>query len=92
MTNDDKMTIDERRKYLRIMQKRYAQASHQNRSLLLDEMEHVTALDRKTLLRAMRADLERRPRRKEGGASTAPRSMTRCASSPRAWITLPRNG
>jgi hypothetical protein len=67
MTNDDKMTIDERRKYLRIMQKRYAQASHQNRSLLLDEMEHVTALDRKTLLRAMRADLERRPRRKERG-------------------------
>jgi len=67
MTNNDKMTIDERRKYLRIMQKRYAQASHRNRSLLLDEMEHVTALDRKTLLRAMRADLERKPRRKERG-------------------------
>jgi hypothetical protein len=67
MTNNDKMTIDERRKYLRIMQKRYTRASHRDRSLLLDEMEHVTALDRKTLLRAMRADLERRPRRKERG-------------------------
>ncbi len=67
MTNDDKMTIDERRKYLRIMQKRYTQASHRNRSLLLNEMEHVTGLDRKTLLRAMRADLERKPRRKERG-------------------------
>jgi hypothetical protein len=67
MTNNDKMTIDERRKYLRIMQKRYTQASHRNRSLLLDEMEHVTGLDRKTLLRAMRSDLERRPRRKERG-------------------------
>lgn len=67
MTNDDKMTINERRKYLRIMQKRYAQASHQNRSLLLDEMEHITGLDRKTLVRAMRADLERKPRRQERG-------------------------
>ena len=72
MTNDDKMTINERRKYLRIMQKRYAQASHQNRSPLLDEMEHVTGLDRKTLLRAMRADLERSPRRKERGRKYGP--------------------
>jgi hypothetical protein len=67
MTNNDKMTIDERRKYLRIMQERYTQASRRNRSLLLDEMEHVTGLDRKTLLRAMPADLERKPRRKERG-------------------------
>ena len=72
MTNDDKMTINERRKYLRILQKRYAQASHAERSQLLDEMEYVTALDRKTLIRAMQADLERKPRLKQRGRQYGP--------------------
>jgi hypothetical protein len=67
MPADDTMTLDERLKYLRRMQKRYLLADRQTRSALLDEMVHVTDLDRKTLIRRMRSDLARRPRRKQRG-------------------------
>jgi hypothetical protein len=67
MSTDDKMSIDERRKYLRRMKKRYAQASRQERGQLLDEMEAVTDLHRKSLIRLMSSDLERKPRRKQRG-------------------------
>ena len=42
MSTDDKMSIDERRKYLRRMKKRYAQETRKERGQLLDEMEAVT--------------------------------------------------
>jgi hypothetical protein len=54
MTNEEKMTIDERYKYLRKMQGHYQQASPQERSDLLDEMERVTDLHRKSLIRLMK--------------------------------------
>ena len=44
MSTDDKMTIDERRKYLRRMKKRYVEADRAERSKLLDEMEQMTEL------------------------------------------------
>ena len=63
MSNEDKMTIDERYKYLRRMKKRYLNASRKERGLLLDEMEAVTELHRKSLLRLMNSSLKRTPRR-----------------------------
>src|SRR5512135_98505 len=67
MPADDKMTIDERRKYLHQMQKRYRGADRQIREQLLDEMEHVAELHRKSLIRLMAGDLERKPRTQQRG-------------------------
>ena len=63
MSTDDRMTIDERRKYLRVMKKRYRQASKKGRGELLDEMEAVTDLHRKSLVRLMKGSLRRKHRR-----------------------------
>ncbi len=62
MPADDQMTIIERRKYLRQMQKRYREADRLTRADLLDEMEQVTDLHRKSLIRLMAGSLERKPR------------------------------
>jgi len=65
MSIEDKMTIDERRKYLRKMQERYLQASRKERGQLLDEMETVTELHRKSLVRLMKSSLARQPRHRQ---------------------------
>ncbi len=65
MPADDKMTLDERRKYLRQMQKRYRAAERPIREHLLDEMEQVTELHRKSLIRLMAGDLKRVPRTRQ---------------------------
>jgi hypothetical protein len=67
MSIEDRMTIDERRKYLRKMQERYLQAGRKERGQLLDEMEVVTELHRKSLIRLIKGNLTRRPRRKQRG-------------------------
>jgi hypothetical protein len=67
MTTEEEMTIDERRKYLRKMKGRYIKAQRQERGQLLDEMEAVTGLHRKSLTRLMRGNLERKSRSKERG-------------------------
>ena len=41
-SNDDEMSIDERRKNLRKMQKCYRKASKKERSMLLDEMPSLS--------------------------------------------------
>ena len=69
MSTEEKMTIDERRKYLRRMKRRYVKAKRKERSQLLDEMMYVTNLDRKTLIRLLASDLERKPRRRQRGRS-----------------------
>ncbi|HOG46782.1 MAG TPA: integrase [Anaerolineae bacterium] len=67
MPDQDAMTIDERRKYLRIVRPRYKKADRQGRGALLDEMQAVTGLERKTLIRLMLGSLERRPRQRQRG-------------------------
>ncbi|MGB9880267.1 MAG: integrase, partial [Anaerolineae bacterium] len=67
MPNEEKMTIDERYKYLRIKQKQYVRATRKERSQMLDEMEQVTRLERKTLIRHMKGAIVRKPRRKQRG-------------------------
>jgi hypothetical protein len=69
MSEDEKMTINERRKYLRKMQKRYHQTTHQERSKLLDEVEVVTELHRKSIIRLMNGNIVRKLRRKQRGCS-----------------------
>jgi hypothetical protein len=72
MSIEDKMTIDERRKYLRMMRKRYLKANRKEQGQLLDEMEAVTELHRKSLIRLMNGSLERRPRRRPRGRTYGP--------------------
>ena len=59
MPSDEPMTINERCKYLRKAQKQYLKATRKERSQVLDHMEHVTGLNRKTLIRHMIAALPR---------------------------------
>jgi len=65
MPEEEKMTMDERFKYLRLMKKRYLKAGKLERGRLLDEMEAVTRLHRKSLIRLMSSSLERKPRQKQ---------------------------
>jgi hypothetical protein len=66
------MTIDERYKYLRKMRQRYRVAGRQQRGQLLDEMQAVTGLHRKSLIRRMNGSLERKPRRRERQKTSGP--------------------
>jgi len=72
MPEHDAMTIDERRKYLKIMRPRYKAADRRGRGALLDEMEQVTGLDRKTVIRLMHGSLERKPRQRQRGRTYGP--------------------
>ncbi|HEX6800344.1 MAG TPA: integrase [Ktedonobacterales bacterium] len=66
--DDEQMTIDERRKYLKRMRARYQMADRAGRGPLLSEMEAVTGLHRKSLLRLLHApSLERQPRQRQRG-------------------------
>ena len=67
MPNEERMTIDERFKYLRTRRKVYVVVHRRERSRLLDEMEQVTGLSRKTLIRHMNSRIARKPRRKQRG-------------------------
>jgi len=72
MSTEDKMTVNERRKYVRMMKKRYDKSDRKEKSRLLDEMEAVTEMDRKTLIRLINGDLERKPRKKQRGRIYGP--------------------
>ena len=72
MSIEDRMTIDERHKYLRMMQKRYREADRRERGRLLDEMEAVTELHCRSLIRSMSSSLERRPRRRQRSRTYGP--------------------
>ena len=60
----DEMTIDERRKYLKLMAPRYQQAKRKERSQLLSEMEQVTKLHRNHVIRLLNATSLERQKRK----------------------------
>ena len=64
MPSEEQMSVDERRKYLKLVAPRYANAGRGERSALLTEMSAVTGLHRKSLLRLLHGPtLERTPRR-----------------------------
>jgi hypothetical protein len=57
------LTLDERRKYLKRVWPRYLQSDRRQRSNLLTEMEQVTAMHRKSIIRLMKStSLERKKR------------------------------
>lgn len=68
MPDTERMTVDERRKWLKRMQGRYLAATREERGRLLDELAILTGLHRKSVVRLLRgATLERRPRRRQRG-------------------------
>lgn len=68
MQDDTQMTLAERRKYLGRMRPRYLLADRAEQSRLLHEMEAVTGMHRKSLLRLLHAaTLARHPRAKGRG-------------------------
>jgi hypothetical protein len=67
MPNEERMTVDERYKYLRKQQSRYHKADRAGKGRLLDEMEVVTGLHRKSLIRLMTSRPERKKRRRQRG-------------------------
>ena len=72
MPDELKMTIDERRKVLGIMQPEYRGANRKRRSELLDQAKQLTGLHRKSLIRLLNGDLKRKPRRRQRGSSYGP--------------------
>lgn len=67
VSTEENMTIDERRKYLRTMKRRYDRANRKERGRLLTEMEAVTGMHRKSLTRLLNSSLERQPRVRQRG-------------------------
>lgn len=64
MPIDDRMTVNERRKYLKLMSGRYRQAGRAERGALVTEMATVTGLHHKSVWRLLHApSLERAPKR-----------------------------
>src|SRR5947207_306875 len=70
MPTEEQMTVNERRKYLKLMKPLYQQAKRGERSRLLSEMQEVTGLHRKSLLRLLHASSLARKQR------TTPRKRT----------------
>lgn len=70
MPTEDQMTVNERRKYLKLMKPRYQKASRSEQSDLLTEMEQVTGLHRKSLLRLLHAQTLERKKRSKGRGRT----------------------
>src|SRR3954453_13899803 len=66
MPTEDQMTLNERRKCLKVMKPCYEAAGRAERGRLFTEMKHVTGLHCKHLTRLLNAtSLERRPRSKQ---------------------------
>lgn len=72
MGEPEPMTLSERRKYLHLLQSSYRSASRRKRSELLDEAERVTGRHRKSLIRLLRGNLERKPRSRQRGRAYGP--------------------
>lgn len=73
MPVEEAMTVDERRKYLGLMKGRYEAADWQERGRLLDEMNEVTDMHRKSLIRLLCGpDLLRKPRSEKRGRGYGP--------------------
>jgi hypothetical protein len=92
MSDDEKMTLDERYKYLRKMQKRYQKAGKKEKSGLLDEMEEITGLHRKSLLRLMKGEIKRKPRQKQRGKVYGPdvKAVVSVVAESLDWICAER--
>jgi hypothetical protein len=66
---EENMTVDERRKYLKRMKPRYERANRKEKARLLNEMEAVTGMHRKSITRLLNDTLERKPRGRQRGST-----------------------
>ena len=67
MSEQDPMDINERRKYIHKMWGRYREAGRAEKGKLLDEMELVTGMHRKALIRLLNGQLSRKKRSRQRG-------------------------
>jgi len=67
MSEQDPMDINERRKYIHKMWGRYREAGRAGKGKLLDEMEQVTGMHRKALIRLLNGQLSRKKRAHQRG-------------------------
>ena len=63
------MSIEERRQYLKRMQKRYKKAERQEKTRLLNEMVNYTGMHRVSIKRLINGNLARKPRHRERGTA-----------------------
>jgi hypothetical protein len=71
MSETEAMSVDERRKYIHKMWGRYRKGSKKEKGELLDEIEAVTRMHRKSVIRIMNGQLSRKKRRRERGRTYA---------------------
>jgi hypothetical protein len=65
MPTEDEMTVTEHCKYLQRMKPLYAKAERSEQSRMLSDMEQVTGLHRKSLLRLLHAPTRQRKKREK---------------------------
>src|SRR5258708_4967024 len=92
MPTEDQMTVNERRKYLKLMNPRYQGASRAEQGHLLTEMEQVTGLHRKSVLRLLHAKTLDRKKRSKGRGRTYGLAVESSWWSGKAWITSAQSG
>ena len=71
MPTEDEMTVTERRKYLKKRKPLYLKADRADQSRLLTEMQQVTGLHRKSLIRLLHAGTLDRKKREQGRGRTS---------------------
>lgn len=72
MSEKDEMNVNERRKYLHKMWGKYRNASKAEKSQMLDDMGHVTGLNRKYIIRILNGRLSRKKRVRQRGPTYGP--------------------
>jgi hypothetical protein len=86
MPTQNEMTIDERRKYVKLMSERYQKAKRKERSELLSEMEQVSKLHRKHLIRLLNGESLQRKKRSTARSRTYGLEVERVVL--RVWESL----
>ena len=88
MSETDPMNINERRKYLYKMWGRYKKANKLQKNKLLNEMEAITGMHRKSIIRLLNNRLSRKKRSRERGRTygvdvdDAIRKIAKCLDYP----------
>jgi hypothetical protein len=72
MNREDEMTVDERYKYLRRVQKRYRAAGRVEKGQMLDRAIEATGLKRGSIKRLLGGEIKRKPRQRQRGRTYGP--------------------
>lgn len=88
MDEKNAMTISERRKYIQIKWETYRKANKGEKKQILDEIEEVTGMHRKSIIRILTGKISRKKRQRERGKvygiaeDDAIRTISRCLDYP----------